>query len=110
MSRTKALAVAMLLPCATVAVATEKLASHVISVTNHRASPVVALGFGADDSFVSPRNLLKAPLKTDVTVKLTVRAPEGMCSFRVAGRYEDGTEITGAGLDLCNDHVLSLVD
>ncbi|MFO1148913.1 MAG: hypothetical protein U1E62_11115 [Alsobacter sp.] len=110
MSRWDALATAALLALPAATLAGEKLASHVISVTNHRASPVLAIGFGADDSPVVPANLLKAPLRTDVTVKLTVRAPQGVCRFSVIGHFEDGTEFSGSGLDLCNDHALTLVD
>jgi hypothetical protein len=110
MTGMRLLAAALLLAVPGAARANEKLASHVVSVTNHRASPVLAIGFGADDSPVVPANLLKTPLKPDTTVKITVRAPAGVCSFSVVGHFEDGTEFSGSGLNLCNDHVLTLVD
>jgi hypothetical protein len=105
-----ALAAGLFLASAAATLANDKLTNHVVSVTNHRASRVVAIGFGQDGSPVIPQNLLKAPLKTDGTVKLTVRAPAGVCSFSVIGHFEDGTEFAGSGLDLCNDHALTLVD
>jgi hypothetical protein len=110
MGRIAACAAAGALLSATLASASPKLEKHAVAVTNHRASAVVALGFAPDESPVPARNLLKAPLGSGKTVHLTVAAPAGTCSFSVAGHYEDGIEIVGAGLDLCNDHALTLVD
>lgn len=87
-----------------------KTVTHVVAVTNHRASPVTTLVFTADDEAKAPANMLKTPLKQGETRKVSVRANQGVCSFAVSGAFEDGTDIAGSGLDLCKDHTLALVD
>jgi hypothetical protein len=90
--------------------AAQRVVSHGIDVTNHRSSAVVMLAFGTDDDPHPPANVLRHPLQPGATVKVTVKAQQGSCSFTVVGRYEDGTDFSGAGLDLCTDHTLVLVD
>lgn len=87
-----------------------RMVDRVVTVTNHRASPVVSLALFADDDAKAPENMLKTPLKQGQTRKLTVKAAPKLCSFSVSGQYEDGTEIGGSGLDLCKDKVVALVD
>ena len=53
---------------------------------------------------------VKVLARGDISKKLTVRAPKDACSFAVSGAYADGEEISGAGINLCDDHVLVLVD
>jgi hypothetical protein len=86
------------------------MATYVVEVSNHRTSPVLALSFLADQDDRTPPNLLKTPLKPGQSRKVSVPAAPKVCSFSVSGRYEDGTDIEGTGLDLCNDHTLVLVD
>ena len=90
--------------------ATEKLKPLTVDVTNHRQAPVVSLGFAPDGGSGAPANQLKQPIPSGKTVKLTVRAKKDVCSFTVAGAYGDGEEISGSGLNLCEDRVLALVD
>jgi hypothetical protein len=90
--------------------AAPKTVSYVVTVTNHRSSPVTTLGFGPEGSQSEPRNLLKAPIRTGATAKVTVRAMPGVCSFSVVGRYEDGTDLFASGLNICEDRTLTLVD
>jgi hypothetical protein len=81
-----------------------------VDVTNHRQTPVVSLGFAPDGESGMPANQLKKPIPSGKTVKVTVRAKKDVCSFTVSGAYGDGEEISGAGLNLCDDRVLALVD
>ncbi len=90
--------------------ASEKQATYVVSVTNHRTSAVQQLAFAATGAEHGSPNLLKHPLAHNATVKVHVRGPEGVCSFVVAGLFADGTEVYGEGLNLCVDRTVSLVD
>lgn len=90
--------------------APQHLTSLAIAVTNHRPSPVVMLSFAAEEDTGDHANLLKHPIEPGATVTLTIKAKPGQCSFTVVGRFADGTDFSGAGLDLCTDHKLVLVD
>lgn len=109
-ARTSIGAAALALLGTVTAGATEKQATYVVSVTNHRLSAVQKLAFAATGAEDGSPNLLKHPLVHNATVKLHVSGPEGVCSFIVAGVYADGVEVYGEGLNLCVDRTVSLVD
>jgi hypothetical protein len=104
------LCVVLAVPPASSVRATDRLVSLSVTVTNHRAAAVTSLGFSPDSESKAPANQLKRPLANGKSVKLTVRAPKDACSFAVVGAYSDGEVISGAGINLCDDHVLVLVD
>ncbi len=90
--------------------ASEKLKPFTVEVTNHRQTPVVSLGFAPDGGSAAPVNQLKKPIPSGKSAKVTIRAKKDVCSFTVSGAYGDGEEISGSGLNLCDDRVLALVD
>jgi hypothetical protein len=81
-----------------------------VTVTNKREMAVTSIGFVAPGADSGGRNLLKKPLAPGKSIVVTVPAKKGECAFDVMGSYEDKTEISGSGMDLCADPKLTLVE
>ena len=79
-------------------------------VTNKRDVAVRSLQIIPAEAEVEPVNALKQPLGKNKTVTIAVKGPKGECNFIIVGEYEDGLEIAGGEVNLCQDNNIVLVD
>ena len=81
----------------------------VLTLNNQRKSSVIFFTVIGKDSSGQEPNLLKDALIAGKSIKVKAKAVMG-CAVSVAADFEDGSSVEAAGLDICKDPVVKLVD